>query len=89
MNSDTPAEAFTDTRITVHGLDATAIRLAGGDHDGWTLSLDNAEDIAIWISARNDAATLERDRDGLRKLAEAAMQLANKIGRRLGEGGAE
>lgn len=82
---------------TAHGLDASNIQLR---HDALGaayihLDADDRMNIRIQLDkARYDtpeqhAAALERDRQGLLRLAEVATQLAEEIGQRQREGGAQ
>jgi hypothetical protein len=81
---------------TTHGLNPGEIQLHRDEHGAAHIYLDDRRDMAIRIQVdegrydtpEQHAADLERDRQGLLRLAAIATQLAEEIGQRQQEGGA-
>jgi hypothetical protein len=81
---------------TAHGLSAGGMQLHHDEHGASHIYLDEDRHMGIRIqvdAGRYDtpeqhAADLERDRQGLLRLAAVATQLAEEIGQRQREGGA-
>jgi hypothetical protein len=84
----TAPEPFTGFRACAHGLAADQVRLHRDDPNGAAyIHLDDGSVISIRVQLRphaagdpgTHAAALERDRQGLRRLAAVATQLAQEI----------
>lgn len=77
-------EPFTGWSATAHGLSETSVRYRRDEvHDALYITLGRYSHMDIRIDMTASTAQLERDRDGLRKLAAVAMQLAAEITERL------
>ena len=91
-----PRAAWISHSATMHGLAADQIRLHRDETRAAHIDLgaDRTMEIRIQLDpGRHDtpeqhAASLERDRQGLLRLAEVAAQLAEEIAQRQREGGA-
>ena len=76
-----PDDLFTSWHATMHGADTDAIRLINDEeHDAVWLYLIG--DVAIRIALDAPGAELERDRLGLRRLAQLATKIAQAIEQR-------
>ena len=81
---------------TAYGLSPDEIRLDHDEHGAAHIDLSERGDMSIRIQLdahrfdlpEQHAADLERDRQGLLRLAAVATQLAEEIGQRQREGGA-
>ena len=91
-----PRAAWISYSATTHGLAPDEIELHHDEHGAAWIHLDERHDMSIRIQVdvgrydtpEQHAADLERDRQGLLRLAHVAMQLAGEIGQRQREGGA-
>ncbi len=88
--------AWVGYSATAHGLNPDQIQLHHDEHGAANIYLDARHDMDIRIQVdegrydtpEQHAADLERDRQGLLRLAAVATQLAQEIGQRQREGGA-
>lgn len=95
QSAGTARAAWAGYTATAHGLNPDAIRLDHDEHGAAYINLDADGNMNIRIQVgkgRRDtperhAADLERDRQGLLRLAGIATQLAEEIGQRQREGG--
>jgi hypothetical protein len=96
QGAGTARAAWVGYSATAHGLAASEIRLHHDEHGAAHIDLDERRDMSIRIqldegrydTPEQHAADLERDRQGLLRLAAVAAQLAEEIGQRQREGGA-
>jgi hypothetical protein len=88
--------AWISYSATTHGLSPVEIELDHDEHGAAFIYLDERHNMSIRIQVdegrydtpEQHAIDLERDRQGLLRLAATATQLAEEIGQRQQEGGA-
>jgi hypothetical protein len=96
QGAGTNRAAWVSYSATAYGLSPDTIRLHHDVHGAVHIDLDADGYMSIriqvdegrFIGPEQHAADLERDRQGLLRLAEVATQLAEEIGQRQREGGA-